>query len=109
MRPHLLLVSLPGPRLSKLHCSLCRSFVRCLRDWLVATALHNAAWPCSDCVIKTLEGPGISKSQCPDCQQPGWKKDLVFNHTINNLVEKARPLMAAAAGESLMSLPASEL
>ncbi|GAB4820683.1 hypothetical protein N2152v2_007729 [Parachlorella kessleri] len=44
-----------------------------------------------DCVIATLEGPGIIKSQCPTCKQPGWKKDLVFNHTINNAVEQARP------------------
>lgn len=56
--------------------------------------------PCSDCVIDTLEGPGISKSQCPKCHQPGWKKDLVFNHQLNNVVDTTMKLQAAAtAGE----------
>lgn len=49
---------------------------------------------CSECVIDTLEGPGIAKSQCPSCQQPGWKKDLVPNYTVNNSVEHVQQLMA---------------
>ena len=46
-----------------------------------------AAPSCSDCVISTLEGPGISKSECPTCKQPGWKNDLRFNHVLNNTVD----------------------
>lgn len=38
-------------------------------------------------MIDTLEGPGIIKSQCPTCKAPGWKKDLIFNHAINNIVD----------------------
>jgi hypothetical protein len=30
-------------------------------------------------VAGTLEGPGISKSECPTCGLPVWKKDLVHN------------------------------
>lgn len=41
----------------------------------------------SDCVIDTLEGPGISTSQCPACATPSWKNDLRFNHVLNNVVE----------------------
>lgn len=42
---------------------------------------------CRSCVIATMEGPGIVKSQCPTCGVPGWKKELVSNHTINNARE----------------------
>ncbi len=37
------------------------------------------------CVISTIEGPGITKSECPTCHQPGWKKDLQTNHKFNSI------------------------
>lgn len=40
-----------------------------------------------DCVIDTLEGPGIVKSECPQCHQPAWKKDLQPCHKYSNLLE----------------------
>jgi BRCA1 C Terminus (BRCT) domain len=72
---------------------------------------------CSECVIKTLEGIGISTSQCPTCKQPGWKKDLKPNHQINNAVDilrgmdknvkLARSSAAAARVAPKNQLPAS--
>lgn len=47
----------------------------------------------SDCVVATLEGPGIAKSECPTCHQPVWKKDLKRNLTYENLIDKVTHLL----------------
>jgi hypothetical protein len=53
---------------------------------------------CRSCVIATMEGPGIVKSQCPTCGVPGWKKELVSNHTINNAQEHIFGIIARIPG-----------
>ncbi|KAK9814653.1 hypothetical protein WJX72_009278 [[Myrmecia] bisecta] len=50
---------------------------------------------CYDCVISTLEGPGIAESKCPKCRQPGWKKDLRHNHTLAGLAANVQCLLSA--------------
>lgn len=42
---------------------------------------------CRSCVLATLEGPGIAASQCPVCQQPCWKKDLVAHHQYQAIAD----------------------
>lgn len=59
-----------------------------------APTKHPAMPLRSECVINTLEGPGISTSECPACHKPGWKNDLRYNHKYNNLVEQALGLQA---------------
>eukprot|EP00884_Botryococcus_braunii_P007197 jgi/Botrbrau1/16479/Bobra.0142s0073.1 len=54
---------------------------------------------CSGCVLGTLEGPGINKSQCPICGEPAWKKDLRFNVLYQSLVNALRPLLREAGLE----------
>ncbi|PRW56179.1 hypothetical protein C2E21_5041 [Chlorella sorokiniana] len=49
---------------------------------------------CRECVIATLEGPGISKSECPVCHKPGWKNDLKVSYTVNNALVHAAGLRA---------------
>ena len=39
-----------------------------------------------DCVLERLEGPGINKSICPQCSAPMWKKDLVRDIQIEQLL-----------------------
>ena len=38
-------------------------------------------------MIATLEGKGISKSQCPSCKVPAWKKDLKKNCTYETAID----------------------
>jgi hypothetical protein len=47
-----------------------------------------------ECVVDTLEGPGIVKSQCPICKQPAWKKELKTNHKYLGLADAAAQLTA---------------
>lgn len=47
-----------------------------------------------ECVVSTLEGPGIVKSQCPTCRQPGWKKELATNHKYSAIAEAAAHLQS---------------
>ncbi|KAK9844553.1 hypothetical protein WJX74_003980 [Apatococcus lobatus] len=47
---------------------------------------------CRDCVINTIEGPGITKSECPTCHQPGWKKDLQTNHKFKSIASAVQKL-----------------
>jgi hypothetical protein len=54
---------------------------------LDAYALHARRCRCRECVLKTIEGPGISKSECPTCHQPGWKNDLLPNLKYANVLE----------------------
>ena len=44
------------------------------------------------CVISTIEGPGITKSECPTCHQPGWKKDLQTNHKFKSIASAIQKL-----------------
>ena len=72
----------------------------------LAAAAHSpacfSALGCSNCVLATLEGPGITQSECPVCKQPGWKKDLRFNHVLNNVVERVGCML------QLLEMPAGE-
>ena len=36
--------------------------------------------------MATLEGPGITTSQCPTCSQPGWKNQLQPDCKLAQLV-----------------------
>jgi hypothetical protein len=49
---------------------------------------------CRECVVDTLEGPGIVKSQCPICKQPAWKKELRTNHKYLALSDATAQLSA---------------
>lgn len=54
---------------------------------------------CSGCVIQTLEGIGITASQCPVCLQPAWKNDLHTNHLIMNAVLQVKDMMGKISKE----------
>lgn len=61
----------------------------------------------SECVIDTLEGPGIVKSECPTCRAPVWKKELRRAHAFENLIAALRELesqLAAQPAGTLCSL-----
>eukprot|EP00775_Hariotina_reticulata_P002613 gene2613-biopygen4200 len=53
----------------------------------LAALQDELACPIWDCIINTLEGPGIVKSQCFVCKQPAWKKELVRNHKYDAIKE----------------------
>ncbi|BDA49917.1 hypothetical protein COCOBI_15-0450 [Coccomyxa sp. Obi] len=72
----------------ELTCSLCG----CLFDNPHLFPGCNHAF-CYDCVLQTLEGPGITVSQCPTCKQPGWKKELQPAHKLSSLVDHLRTLL----------------
>lgn len=65
-----------------------------------------------DCVTPTLEGPGITQSQCPTCRMPVWKKDLRKNCTYEKAIEAlkaaARLLESTKVDPSLGSRSGSE-
>lgn len=42
------------------------------------------------CITAKIEGPGISRSECPLCRQPVWKKDLKGNAKYASLVSIVR-------------------
>ncbi|CAL8465554.1 g5090 [Coccomyxa elongata] len=71
-----------------LTCNLCG----CLFDNPHVFPGCNHAF-CYDCVLQTLEGPGITVSQCPTCKQPGWKKELQPAHKFSSLVDHLRTLL----------------
>ncbi len=50
---------------------------------------------CSKCIIGKIEGKGISTSQCPTCNQPGWKRDLKPVHVLANIAEPISHLLDA--------------
>jgi hypothetical protein len=50
-------------------------------------------------VVDTLEGPGITASQCPTCARPAWKRDLAPNHKYQALVEQLQGLARALQQE----------
>ncbi len=60
---------------------------------------------CSQCIIGKIEGKGISTSQCPTCNQPGWKRDLKPVHVLANIAQPISHLLDA--GE--LSFPSSTL
>jgi hypothetical protein len=39
------------------------------------------------CVTSTLEGKGVTRSECPACHMPAWKKDLRKNCTYEKIAE----------------------
>ena len=67
-------------------------------------SLLSSLWPsptpyiCRACVIATLEGPGITRSQCPTCHVPGWKNNLATNHLIKGLTEQFCSLIELLPG-----------
>jgi len=44
------------------------------------------ATACRQCVAESLEGPGVTASQCPTCARPGWLRELLPNRTLAALV-----------------------
>jgi len=62
------------------------------------TSIHTCLF-CSGCVIQTLEGIGITASQCPVCLQPAWKNDLHTNHLIMNAVVQVKDMMGKISKE----------
>ena len=52
---------------------------------------------CRQCVVDTLEGPGIIKSECPRCHRPAWKRDLHVNHKKAAMMHHLQALLAACA------------
>lgn len=69
-------------------CSLCHKLME--QPNTFSTCGHTF---CRPCVLSRLEGVGISSSVCPECQQPGWKKDLHTNHQVMNAVQHVKALM----------------
>jgi hypothetical protein len=59
---------------------------------------------CRGCVVGTLEGPGITSSQCPTCARPAWKRDLAPNHKYQALVEQLQGLARALQQEEAAAL-----
>lgn len=53
---------------------------------------------CYECVIATIEGPGISTSFCPTCRQHFWKKDLTLNCQAVGIVEAVQGISATLKG-----------
>jgi len=64
-------------------CASCKDNRVCL---LCCCCFHR------ECVVDTLEGPGIVKSQCPICKQPAWKKELKTNHKYLALADATAQL-----------------
>ena len=52
---------------------------------------------CRQCVVDTLEGPGIITSECPRCHRPAWKRDLHVNHKKAAVMHHLQALLAACA------------
>ena len=50
-------------------------------------ASHLMLFNCRECIYCRLEGKGITKSECPECHQPAWRKDLVFNNKYASIVD----------------------
>ena len=50
---------------------------------------------CSKCIIPKIEGKGVKTSQCPICNQPGWKRDLKPVHVLANIAEPICHLLNA--------------
>jgi hypothetical protein len=61
---------------------------------MTATVCCAAALLCRECVVDTLEGPGIVRSQCPICKQPAWKKELKTNYKYLALADTTAQLTA---------------
>eukprot|EP00798_Chlamydomonas_sp_ICE-L_P009040 gene9040-16162_t len=68
---------------SELTCTLCGNLYS--NPYTVGPCNHSF---CRDCVISTIEGKGITASQCPECGQPAWKKDLTHNCKLEGIVEQ---------------------
>ncbi|KAL4457738.1 hypothetical protein ABPG75_012603 [Micractinium tetrahymenae] len=78
-------------------CTLCNQLFKDCHT--LPTCGHSF---CYECVIDTLEGPGINKSVCPQCSQPCWKKELHRNYTFNSLVgplERAVASVQSGSGD----------
>lgn len=106
--PHLLQVRLCCTSCFALTCTvmfLCSGVLAAL--FQCSLSLHHARSPFHnpfsellfhpshrECVVDTLEGPGIVKSQCPTCRQPAWKKELKTNHKYLALADTTAQLTA---------------
>lgn len=75
-------------------CSLCHRLME--QPNTFSTCGHTF---CRPCVLSRLEGIGISSSVCPECKQPGWKKDLHMNHQVMNAVHHVKSLMKEVGAE----------
>jgi len=71
----------------ELTCSLCGNMFE--NPHTVPSCGHAF---CRECIIGTLEGPGISSSHCPTCRQPVWKNELMHNTKYGNLVSAVKAL-----------------
>ena len=56
------------------------------RRWKVPLKQLALATARRQCVAETLEGPGVTASQCPMCARPGWLRELLPNRTLAALV-----------------------
>ena len=77
-----------APRL--MHDATSALTIKMLRSSLLTSTC--ACVCCRECVVDTLEGPGIVKSQCPSCKQPAWKKELKTNHKYLALADATATL-----------------
>ncbi|KAG1666872.1 hypothetical protein FOA52_013505 [Chlamydomonas sp. UWO 241] len=75
----------------RMTCCLCGKFFSSPHTFQVCS--HTFCW---DCIISTLEGPGVTASRCPACHIPGWKKDLHKNCTYEKVVDALK-----VAGQAL--------
>ncbi|GIL86180.1 hypothetical protein Vretimale_13804 [Volvox reticuliferus] len=68
----------------------------CALPWRKASTFPCGHTFCYDCAIATLEGPGISQSECPTCKGKYWKRDLRPNPQMMAVVEHTQKLLSIA-------------
>ncbi|GLI68369.1 hypothetical protein VaNZ11_012693 [Volvox africanus] len=68
----------------------------CALPWRKASTFPCGHTFCYDCAIATLEGPGISQSECPTCKGKYWKRDLRPNPQMMAVVEHTQRILSIA-------------
>ncbi|KAK9810699.1 hypothetical protein WJX73_000417 [Symbiochloris irregularis] len=82
-------------------CPLC---ARLLKDAHAFSSCGHAF--CRQCVLDTLEGPGITASECPVCHQPCWKKDLRPDHQSQTIADLCQQWLNAGEPVPVQPEPA---
>ncbi|EFJ46032.1 BRCA1-like protein [Volvox carteri f. nagariensis] len=69
----------------------------CGLPWRKASTFPCGHTFCYECAIATLEGPGISQSECPKCKAKYWKRDLKPNPQMMAVVEHTQKILGIGA------------
>ena len=89
-----------GPRLEsalallrdELRCSLCQE------QYNEPVSLPCCCVFCRTCVMATLEGPGVYKTQCPTCALPCRVRDLQPHTKVASFAQLYQALLVRTAG-----------